>query len=71
MKTRVLILFLLMINGCAIKDVKSWEKSKLSKDSMSEAGINNNFKAFKEHIYFSKEATRVGNTIGGGGCGCN
>lgn len=28
-------------------------------------------KAFREHVYFSKEGTSGGEGIGGGGCGCN
>lgn len=64
-------LLILLINGCAIKDVSSWEKSKLAKENMSEEGANKSFSAFKEHTYFSKEGTRIGSTISGGGCGCN
>jgi hypothetical protein len=71
MKIFVFVLFVFILSGCAIKDVKSWEKSKLAKESMSEEGTNTNFAAFSDHTYFSKEGTRIGSTIGGGGCGCN
>jgi hypothetical protein len=27
--------------------------------------------AIDDHIYFSKEATSGGRSLGGGGCGCN
>ena len=38
---------------------------------MKDGGINALEKNFEEHIYFSKEATKTGNGISGGGCGCN
>ena len=59
------------ILGCApLQDVKPWEKGNLARRDMVfdgdrlEAG-------FAEHTYFSKEAAAGGNSVGGGGCGCN
>ena len=60
----------LLFSGC-IKDVQPWEKGTLAKDAMKEGGSNKLVTKFHEHIYYSKEATRGGGTIGGGGCGCN
>ena len=67
------ILFLAVViffTGC-VKDVKPWEKSTHAKETMKEGGLNKLEKNFEEHIYFSKEATKAGNGISGGGCGCN
>jgi len=38
---------------------------------MKEGGLNGLNTGFEEHTYFSKEATKAGNGISGGGCGCN
>jgi len=72
MKIQVLTLFTLSIlfSAC-IKDVKPWEKETLAKRTMKENGMNPLEKKFQEHIYFSKEASRGGSGISGGGCGCN
>lgn len=70
MKYLLLISLIIMLNGC-IKNVKPWEKSTQAKETMQEGGLDNLTKAFEEHIYFSKEATKAGNGVSGGGCGCN
>lgn len=54
-----------------MQNVKAWEKAKLSKETMQKGGGNALLKAYQEHVYFSKEATKGGSGIGGGGCGCN
>lgn len=47
-----------------------WERDLLAQKKMligghpAESGTD-------DHIYFSKEASSIGRTIGGGGCGCN
>ncbi|MBL1433899.1 MAG: DUF4266 domain-containing protein [Gammaproteobacteria bacterium] len=52
------------------ESVKPWQRSILSEDSMQltpdamDAYVD-------EHVYFSKEGSRGGSSIGGGGCGCN
>ncbi len=61
---------LFLFTGC-IKDVKPWEKETLAKKSMKEAGTNPLTKKYVEHIYYSKEASRGGSGVAGGGCGCN
>jgi len=66
----LLILSLFIFNGC-IKDVKPWQKSIHAKDTMQDGGLDNLTTAFEEHIYFSKESSKAGNGISGGGCGCN
>ena len=64
-------ILLVFLNGCSPKEVKPWEKANLAKDTMQFGGINSAVKKFEEHVYFSKEATRGGNGVSGGGCGCN
>jgi len=68
--TSLLILIVVLFSGC-VKDVKPWEKETLAKNTMKESGINPIKKQFEEHIYFSKEASKGGSGVSGGGCGCN
>ncbi|MGB5455508.1 MAG: DUF4266 domain-containing protein [Gammaproteobacteria bacterium] len=50
--------------------VKPWDKDLLAKESMQL--VPDYFENFyDEHIYFSKEASTGGQSVGGGGCGCN
>lgn len=70
MKYLFLVFVLVFLSGC-IKEVQPWEKATLAKDAMKEGGPNKLVTKFHEHIYYSKEATKGGGTIGGGGCGCN
>lgn len=67
----LLTVFILMLNSCAIKDVKSWQKGTLAKDTMRFGGPNPMLKKFDESIYASKESTKGGGGVAGGGCGCN
>jgi len=58
--------------GCAgIQDVKPWEKENHSRAIMSFSGLHPEVNKFEGHIYFSKEASRGGSGVAGGGCGCN
>ena len=65
----ILLLFTLL-TGCAV-EVQPWQKEALASDAMREDDGNRLQRAFKEHIYFSKEGSRGGQGVGGGGCGCN
>lgn len=67
------ILVLSLLSACSLlkpKTVRSWDRDILAKPEMQwdadamEAEMD-------EKIYFSKEASRGGAGIGGGGCGCN
>jgi len=64
------IFILFVFTGC-IKEVKPWEKEILAKKTMKESGPNPLLKKYEEHIYYSKEASKGGSGISGGGCGCN
>jgi hypothetical protein len=57
--------------GCAsLNTVQPWDKDLLAKKSMQP--VPDYFENFyDEHIYFSKEASSGGQSVGGGGCGCN
>ena len=59
-----------LLSGCT-QAVQPWEKGTLAKETMKEGGINKLTNKYDEHIYYSKEATKGGGNIGGGGCGCN
>ena len=60
---------LLMLNAC-VKEVKPWEKETLAKSTMKEGGTNALLTKYEEHIFFSKEASKGGSGVAGGGCGC-
>ena len=70
MKTLLIFSTLVLFTGC-IKDVKPWEKEVLAKETMKDGGTNSLGKKFEEHMYYSKEASKGGGGVAGGGCGCN
>ncbi len=70
-KKIVLLLSIFLLSGCSVKDVQPWEKETLAKDSMQNNAGNSLFSKFENHIYFSKEASKGGGGVAGGGCGCN
>ena len=74
MKSHVGILvaasMMLTISACSMQPVKPWERDALAQRKMQiDPYPNDTF--LDEHIYFSKEASRGGAGLGGGGCGCN
>ncbi len=68
-----MIWVIIFLGGCAryIEDVKPWQKGTLAKESMTKSDGNSLFYKFQKHIYFSKEASKGGGGVAGGGCGCN
>ncbi len=64
---------LITLQACAafkLEQVKPWQKGILAEEAMQlDADPTESFA--DEHIYFSKEASTGGKSIGGGGCGCN
>jgi hypothetical protein len=54
-----------------MQEVQPWEKETLGSTSMSEAGTNPLLNQYEEHIFFSKESSKGGSGVAGGGCGCN
>jgi len=73
MKILYYSLGLFLLCGCTpqIENVKPWEKGTLAKETMTQSGGNNLLNNFQKHIYFSKEASKGGSGVAGGGCGCN
>lgn len=47
-----------------------WERDKLAAEKMVIGGDPIDA-SIDDHVYFSKEASSIGGSIGGGGCGCN
>ena len=65
-----ILLFAVSLSACSSENIKPWERGILAKESMQLVPDElENF--LDEHIYFSKEASTGGQSIGGGGCGCN
>ena len=71
MKAIIVIGVVFVATACSSMDtVKPWDKDLLAKQSMQPVpDFFENF--YDEHIYFSKEASSGGQSVGGGGCGCN
>jgi len=68
----IILLTPLLFMGCSmIEEVKPWEKETLAEEIMQYEGLHPEVKKFEAHVYFSKEASRGGNGVAGGGCGCN
>jgi hypothetical protein len=66
-----LVAALLLVAGCgACAQVKPWQRELLARRDMAWAPDPLEA-ARRDHIYFAKEASPVGGTGGGGGCGCN
>ena len=57
--------------GCAAPHPpQPWEKAELARTVMKMDGDPLEG-AFFSHVYFSKEDSKGGDGVGGGGCGCN
>lgn len=68
---RLLSVACLAVSICgSCSTVKPWERAQLARPVMNPErdalGI-----VISEHMYFSREASRGGRGVGGGGCGCN
>ena len=64
----LLIMLGLIATGC--QNVKPWQRGTLADISMR-ADRDPLGAANKNHIFFSREAAEGGESVGGGGCGCN
>jgi hypothetical protein len=60
----------LMASGCAATAMKPWDRDLLAQKKMQFAPSPLHY-TIDQHIYFSKEGSSGGLTVGGGGCGCN
>jgi len=66
----LLLAIALLPTGCAVQRVQPWERDLLAQKKMQliPDPVQD---AFDEHICYSKEASSGGESLGGGGCGCN
>lgn len=66
----LLVLAVITVSSCSMQPVQPWDRDVLAKRKMQlDPYPNDSF--LDDHIYFSKEASRGGAGVGGGGCGCN
>ncbi|MDH5184744.1 MAG: DUF4266 domain-containing protein [Gammaproteobacteria bacterium] len=67
------LLILSLLSACSVfklKPVRPWDRDILAKPEMQlDADVME--AEMDEKIYYSKEASRGGAGVGGGGCGCN
>ncbi|MDH5378157.1 MAG: DUF4266 domain-containing protein [Gammaproteobacteria bacterium] len=71
MRKLVLLLLCLLLQACLkSEEVKPWDRNVLAQDR-AQLISDRLESAADEHIYFSKEAANGGQSLGGGGCGCN
>lgn len=68
---------LLFMAGCSttsqilqFDEVKPWERGTLAREDM-QLITDAMDQSVDDHIYFSKEGSKGGSSIQGGGCGCN
>jgi len=66
----VFLVFLGAVFLSACASVKPWERETLSRPGM-QLNPEPMILGCDEHIYFSREASKGGQSYGGGGCGCN
>ena len=75
-KSHKYLLFLLLLGsfqGCGLNPfapVKPWDRDVLAQDKM-QLGAHIMEQIADDKMYFSREASRGGGGLGGGGCGCN
>lgn len=61
----------ILCSGCAgFQPPQPWEKAELARAVMK-LDADPIEAAFFSHVYFSKEDSKGGDGVGGGGCGCN
>ena len=66
----ILTLTALVGGGAGCVNVKPWDRDALARYSMRPARDPATL-TLREHMWFSREASNGGRSIGGGGCGCN
>jgi hypothetical protein len=66
----LLLVLAALASGCAAMNVQPWDRDLLSEKRMSFNPLPMHA-ALDDHIYFSKEGSTGGASVGGGGCGCN
>ena len=66
----ITLILMSSLAACSMQPVQPWERDILAQRKMQLDPYPND-RALDDHIYFSKEASRGGAGVGGGGCGCN
>ena len=72
-KWLIAVVILVLLSACSVltpQNVKPWDRDILAKPEM-QPDADGMEAEMDEKIYYSKEASRGGVGIGGGGCGCN
>jgi len=69
MKTVLVLALSLFLAGCTT--VAPFEKEQLAQPAMQRDANNPRKVELREHIFYSKEASKGGAMITSGGCGCN
>jgi len=59
-----------LCSACSTTPLKPWERGHLAEPTMSWEP-DPLASQLDSHVYFSKEASTGGASVGGGGCGCN
>ncbi len=60
----------LVLSACSLEPVQPWDRDLLAQKKMQLVADPLEI-YLDEHTYFSKEASSGGQSVGGGGCGCN
>jgi hypothetical protein len=63
-------LVLSQLSACTLEPVQPWDRDILAQKKM-QLNPSPLESYLDEHIYYSKESSRGGTGVGGGGCGCN
>ena len=69
-KSVTTLLLPMLVVSCAYEPVKPWDRNLLAQNKAQLVADVMEMDS-DEHIYFSKEAAKGGQGVGGGGCGCN
>jgi len=70
MKKILIVVFALLIAGCASEPVQPWQRGVLARRDMA-LDRDPLGRKYMVHLHDSKEAANGGEGAGGGGCGCN
>lgn len=64
----ILLSLPIVLEGCT--KIEPWERGYLALPYMSYEAYPLD-RSFREHVYYSREATHAEDSAAGGGCGCN
>ena len=64
------VLLVVALSGCSLARPQPWEKDLLARPEMAIGGDSLGVR-LRQHVYSSREGSSGGDSVGGGGCGCN